>query len=504
MVQNNSEPRWVKMIMVVFIILFQMSVIPAQNAKPNILVITIDDLNDWVGYLGGHPKVKTPNIDRLAGRGVAFTNAHTQAPLCNPSRTSFLTGLRPTTTGIYALGSWFRGLEQYKDLVTLPQYFEKHGYITLTTGKTYHDAFPPEEDRRDGPEFSKWGFHGGFSPRPEKPFVGNTGHPLVDWGVFPEDDSQQDDWKVTDWAIAQLKNPPENQPFMLFVGIRHPHVPLYTSQKWFDLYPEDEILLPIVRGEDREDIPHYAWYLHWSLPEPRLAWLKMHHQWKPMVRSYLASVSFADMLVGRILDVLQEEGLEDETIVVLLSDHGYHMGTKDISGKNTLWHESTRVPYIFSGPGVVEKGKVSDSPVELLDLFPTLIDLAGLPQKRGLDGRSLLPILKDINHNRPWPAICTHGPDNNVVITEQWRFIQYADGSRELYNRKEDPYEWKNLARNKEYNAIVESLADFLPKSGPPAPGSKTRLIERIDGKPYWQGQRISDEAEIPMDFSRK
>jgi choline-sulfatase len=484
-----------------FCLILLVPTVSAQKGKPNILLITIDDLNDWVGHLNGHPKVQTPFMDRLASNGVSFTNAHVQSPLCNPSRTSFLTGLRPTTTGIYGLGPWFRELERFKDLVTLPQYFEKNGYVTMTTGKTYHDAYPPKEDRKDGPEFSKWGFHGGFFPRPKEPFVKNSGHPLIDWGVFPEEDSQQDDWKVADWAIEQLKNPPKDKPFFLAVGFRHPHVPLYATQKWFDLYPEDEVLLPVMRGDDRDDIPPFAWYLHWHLPEPRLAWLQMHHEWKPKVRAYLASISFVDMLVGRLLNALEEQGLADNTVVVLLSDHGYHLGTKDITGKNTLWYESTRVPFIFAGPGVPEKGKQSNAPVELIDLFPTLADLAGLPQKEGLEGRSLTPILKDVLHKRPWPAICTHGPGNHVVVTEQWRFIQYADGSRELYNLVEDRYEWNNLARNEGYSPIMEKLAGYLPKSADPAPGSRTRVIELINGEPYWEGKKIPRDARVPMEF---
>ncbi|MFA5535174.1 MAG: sulfatase, partial [Mariniphaga sp.] len=338
--------RWLLFFSGCFILLMPISEAEAQQSKPNVLLITIDDMNDWVGYLEGHSRVQTPNIDRLADRGLAFTNAHVQAPICNPSRTSFLTGLRPTTTGVYALGPWFRELPQFADHVTLPQYFESHGYKTLTTGKVYHDAYPPKESRKDGPEFSVWGFHGGFFPRPEKPLVENTGHPLIDWGVYPEEDMQQDDWKVSDWAIDQLRNLPKDEPFFLSVGFRHPHVPLYVSQKWFDLYPEDEKLLPEVLGNDRDDIPRFAWYLHWKLPEPRLAWLQMINQWKPKVRAYLASISFADMLVGRVLDALEAEGLAENTIVALLSDHGYHMGTKGITGKNTLWRESTRVAYI--------------------------------------------------------------------------------------------------------------------------------------------------------------
>ena len=470
--------------------------------KPNVLFIAIDDLNDWVGYLEGHPMVKTPNIDRLAAMGVGFTNAHAQSPLCNPSRTSFLTGLRPTTTGIYALGPWFRTLQEFKDHVTLPQYFERNGYQTLTTGKIYHDAFPPQEDRRDGPEFTKWGFKGSFLPRPAETIVKNSGHPLIDWGVFPQEDSQQDDWKVAEWAIEQLKNPPKEDPFFLSVGFRHPHVPLYATQKWFDLYPDTDELLPVVRADDRKDIPFFSWYLHWELPEPRLAWLMMNHEWRAKVRGYLASVSFVDMLVGRLLDTLEQEGLMDNTIIVLLSDHGYHLGSKEVTGKNTLWHESTRVPLIFAGSGVNEKGKQSNQPVELLDIFPTLIDLASLEANNSIEGHSLKPILTDVSHQRAWPAIASHGPGNHAVITDQWRFIQYADGSEELYNIIEDPYEWKNLAQAAAYLPIVKNLRAFIPeKISPAAPGNAVRLIEYKDGVPWWEGKAIPADAKIPMSF---
>lgn len=483
-----------------FFITSSMSI--AQEAKPNILFIAIDDLNDWVNHLEGHPKVQTPNMDRLAATGRAFTNAHTQAPLCNPARTSFMMGLRPTTTGIYALQPWFRSVEKYKNWISLPQFFEQHGYHTLTTGKVYHDAYPPKEDRKDGPEFTTWGFKGGFFPRPDEPIVKTTGHPLVDWGVYPEKDSQQDDWKIADWAIKQLKNPPKDKPFFLSVGFRHPHVPLYATQQWFDLYPEEDLLLPKVRGDDRDDIPAFAWKLHWQLPEPRLAWLKMHHEWKPKVRGYLASVSFVDMLVGRVLSTLKEEGLADNTIVVLLSDHGYHLGSKDISGKNTLWHESTRVPFIFSGPGIAQPGQKSDEAVELLDLYPTLIEMAGLPAKKGLDGQSLMPILQDASAARTQPAICSHGPGNHVVVTEQWRFIQYADGSQELYDRMVDPYEWHNLARLDGYHPVIDHLSQYIPKNVAKAvPGSRTRLIEIVDNEVYWQGEKIPEDTRVPMSF---
>lgn len=487
----------------VLVVALGVSAVTALDAqkRPNVLFIAIDDLNDWVGplsrRLGGHPRVRTPHLDRLAGRGVTFLNAHCQSPLCNPSRTSLLTGLRPTTTGVYALGPWFRTLPQYADWTTLPQYFQRNGYVTLTTGKVYHDAYPPRALRRDGPEFSVWGFPGGFRPRPERPFVEGTGHPLVDWGVFPERDEEQDDWKVADWAIERLKSPPEGKPFFLCVGFRHPHVPLYATQRWFDLYPETDQLLPPVLADDRDDTPRASWFLHWRLPEPRLAWLRARDQWEPKVRAYLASVSFVDSLVGRLLDTLESEGLAEETVVVLWSDHGYHLGEKLITGKNTLWRESTRVPLVFAGPGVA-RGLTCSRPAELVDLYPTLVELCGLPARAGLDGHSLVPQLTDPSAPRPWPAICSHGPGNDAVIDEQWRYIRYADGSEELYDTVADPREWHNVAGDPAHAAARQRLVSQLPESAPPAPGSKVRLIERIDGVPYWEGKPIRPDDPIP------
>ena len=187
--------------------------------------------------------------------------------------------------------------------------------------------------------------------------------------------------KLADWAITQLKTKPQ-QPFFLAVGLRLPHVPLYAPPRWFDLYPEDKLIMPRIHENDRADVPEFAWYLHWKLPEPRLSWLRASGQWRPMVRAYLATISFMDHQVGRLLDALAAGGHEDNTVVVVWSDHGWHLGEKGVSGKNTLWERSTRVPLIFAGPGIT-RGARSQRPVELLDLYPTLLDLSGLPAQAG-------------------------------------------------------------------------------------------------------------------------
>ncbi len=462
--------------------------------RPNVLFIAVDDLNDWIGPVGGHPQVRTPALDRLARGGTVFINAHCQAPLCNPSRTSLLTGLRPSTTGIYALEPWFRTVERFKDAVTLPQYLAANGYRTLATGKVYHDGYPPPEGRRDGTEFGVWGYPGNHGPHPRKTFVETPGKlRLVDWGVYPERDEEQEDWKVADWAIAQLRTLPKDRPFLLCVGLRKPHVPCYATQKWFDLYPLDSLKLPPVRDDDGDDLPRAAAYQHWNLPEPRLDWLRSHDQWRNLVRSYLACVSFMDSQVGRLLEALQAAGLADNTIVVLWGDNGWHIGEKGMTGKTTLWDRSTRVPLIFAGPGVTAGGRC-ERPAELLDIYPTLVELCGLPARPGVEGHSLVPQLKDAAAPRSWPAVTTHGPNNHGIRTERWRYIRYADGSEELYDMKNDPNEWTNLAGDAARADTKRELSQWLPKvNAPPVAGSKTRLIEWKDGKPWWEGEPIHD-----------
>ena len=470
-------------------------------APPNVLFLAVDDLNDWVAPLEGHPQVKTPNFDRLAARGVTFANAHCQAPLCNPSRTSVLTGLRPTTTGVYALNPWFREAPGFEDHVTLPQEFMKHGYRVVTTGKIYHDAYPPRDRRGDGQEFSEWALHGGFRPRPEKRIATkSSGNPLVDWGVFPDRDENCFDYDVASEAVEKLGAAPDDKPLFLCVGFRHPHLPLYAPQSYFDRYPNDDSVLPKVQPNDRADVPDFAWKLHWSLPEPRLAWMKETDEWRPMTRGYLASISFADAMIGRVLDALEESGRAENTVIVLWSDHGYHLGEKEISGKNTLWERSAHVPLIVVAPGV-EGGTRRTQPVELLDVFPTLLDLCGLPAREDIDGLSLVPLLKDADAVRERPAVTTHGPDNHTVRTDRWRYIRYGDGSQELYDMQEDPREWHNLAGEPEYADVIAELAKWIPQEpAAPAPGSRTRLLEQRDGRWYWQGEPA--EGPVPMDAS--
>jgi choline-sulfatase len=458
--------------------------------KPNVLFIAIDDLNDWVGCLGGHPQAKTPNMDRLAARGTLFSNAHCQSPLCNPSRSSLLTGLRPSTTGIYGLAPGIRDVARTRECVTLPQYFARHGYFTATFGKIFHDGSIPSQLHTN--EFNVWGPAPGM-PLPKEKFVHTPSDMrIMDWGVYPKDDRDQADWRIADAAIARMQSLPGNKPFFLAVGFRLPHVPCFASQKWFDLLPpEDQIILPPVKERDRDDVPEFAWYLHWKLPEPRLSWLKKAHQWRPLVRAYLASTTFMDSQIGRVLDALDSIGGRDSTIIVLWSDNAWHLGEKDITGKNSLWERSTHVPLIFAGPGAGQ-GTRCPQPAELLDIYPTLVELCSLPAKKGLEGHSLAPQLKDPRTPRRWPAITSHNQGNDTVRSEHWRYIRYADGSEELYDHRTDPNEWTNRVTDAKFSATKQDLARWLPKSpAAPAPGSAHRVLVKDNGLWLWEGKPI-------------
>ena len=494
--------RWLTMAWAAMLISPCLAQPPAP--APNVLLISLDDLNDWVGPLKGHPLARTPHMDRLAARGTTFLNAHCQAPLCNPSRTSLMLSLRPSTTGVYALEPWFRSVPSLKDRVPLFEHFRVKGYRTLGVGKLWHGGQPPKADVTR--EFTRLGSIASVESsfqllrRPEKPFTRTPGgHPAMDWGPFPQRDEEHPDHRVATWAVEAIAGMPKDQPFLMGVGFSLPHVPCYAPAAWFAHFPDDDSLLPRVPEDDRQDVPDAAWRLHWKLPEPRLRWMRDSGQWRPMVRAYLASIAFADAQVGRVLDALDRAGLAQSTVVVLWSDHGWHLGEKGISGKNTLWERSTRVPLIFAGPGVATGARCM-RPAELMDLYPTLAEMTRLAAPAGLEGLSLLPQLREAAAPRERPAITTHGPGNHAVRDERWRYIRYADGSEELYDMEKDPAEWTNLARRPEHDAQRARLARWLPAhDAPPAPGSRSRLVEWVDGGWRWEGAAIDPTARVPL-----
>jgi len=438
----------------------------AESSKPNVLLVSIDDLNDWVGCLGGHPQAKTPSIDRLAEMGTLFANGHCQSPVCNPSRASMMTGRYPHTSGVYFLSPDLKEAPVLKNLKTMPEVFADNGYKTMAAGKIFHGS-----DRRF---FQTYLPTGGFGPRPKKKISQPHGHPLWDWGVFPDDDNLMPDMKCAKWAVEQL-NQTHEKPFFMGVGFYRPHVPMYATKKWFDMHPRDQIKLPAVRKNDLKDLSQYAIDLtNLKHVSPTHKWVSEAGQWEHAVQSYLASVTFADHCLGLVLDALEKSDYAGNTVIALFSDHGFHLGEKERWAKRSLWEDGTRVPIILTAPGF-KSNQTSDRPAELIDIFPTLLELVGLPADSGQEGQSLVPLMK--NPRREWshPAITSFGLGNYSVRSTRYRFIQYFDGSRELYDLSKDPHEWKNLIKIPKMKSVIMEHTAFIPKKQHPVlPGRST------------------------------
>lgn len=433
---------------------------PADHvARPNVLFISVDDLNDWVGVLGGHPQARTPHLDELADRGVLFTNAHTAAPACNPSRAALLSGRRPSRTGVYNnLQPWRRAMP---DAVTLPRYFKDHGYYVLGGGKIFHEGFPDPGAWHEYVLAPTGGFNG--DPVPPDRGKNELMGPLL--GVA---DTAMGDWKTTSWAIAQLQRD-FDRPFFMACGIFRPHLPWFVPEMYFEPFPAEGIQLPYVPTDDLDDIPDAG------LGMRRIWNVTTDDQRRSAVQAYLASVSFADAQLGRLLKALHNSRYADNTIVVFWSDNGLHLGEKENWRKFTLWEESTRVPLVFIVPkGVVglprgaSPGERSSRPVNLVDVYPTLVELAGLPPNSDLDGLSLAPLLKDPAMEWLTPSITTWGRNNHAVRSERYRYIRYDDGSEELYDHQTDPDEFANLASDDAYAEIIAEHRRWIPEVNAP------------------------------------
>ncbi|MEN1681366.1 MAG: sulfatase [Planctomycetota bacterium] len=430
-----------------------------ESGRPNVLLISIDDLNDWTGCLGGHPQARTPNIDRFAGRGTLFTNAHCQSPVCNPSRTSLMTGRHPHSSGVYFLSPDLQEAPRLDGVNTLPERFAKHGYRTLAAGKLFHGG-----DDRFFQEYA--GTMGGFGPRPDAKISQPHGHPLWDWGAFPNRDEAMPDYRLAQWAARSLRSrlPADDRPFLLAVGFYRPHVPMYAPRKWFERFPREEIKLPVTIAGDRDDLSAYAISLtNDNHVSPTHAWVESAGEWPHAVQAYLASTAFVDACVGTVLDALDASPHKQNTIVVLFSDHGFHLGEKQRWAKRTLWEDGTRVPLIVSAPGL-PGGQRTGKPAQLLDLFPTLLELCGLPADDSQEGHSLAPLLMDSGAEWPHVALTSFGKGNAAVRSEHYRYIRYRDGSGELYDHRRDPHEWTNLAATPELAEVVKSHRQRLPE----------------------------------------
>jgi arylsulfatase A-like enzyme len=415
---------------------------------PNVLVIIIDDLNDWVGCLGGHPQVKSPAIDALAERGMLFTNAHVQATYCGPSRVSFLSGRMPQTTGCRDFSA-YETIAALKGHPPFPMHFRECGWQSFGGGKIFHQG------TGGGWSAESWDtvLDSGRNPGPKNPI--HWQKRVWDWGPIPEKDADMGDYQLS-MEVARVLSTDHEKPFFVVAGIRRPHVPLHVPKMWFDLYPENDISLPEVPDDDLEDVPHPEVGLAFhAAPEHKV--VVERKLWRSLVQAYLASISFVDQCVAQMMRGLDGGPNKDNTIVVLTSDHGFHLGEKQHWAKRTLWEETTRVPFVVAGPGI-RAGTKSGKPVGLIDLYPTLCELGGVSAPAGLDGVSLKPLLDDPDSEWDRPAFTTFEMGDLSVRTEHWRYIRYPDGTEELYDHKVDPNEWENLAQDENYSDVRKRL----------------------------------------------
>lgn len=462
-----------------------LSVVADADERPNVLFLVVDDMKDWVNCMDGYSgTVHTPHIDQLARRGMLFQNAHCVSPKCAPSRAAVLTGLRPSTTGLYDNGHWW--YPNLPDVVTIPEHFRRQGYHVGGAGKIFHHTagnHPPHVwdtfhrlTFQEDPWFRKATLNYPWSHPDERPNgfpfsgVAGLGHEN-DWGSLPIAAADYDDAVTTKFAVKFLQNQADSSaPFFLACGLFRPHLPWYVPQQYFDRYSLDDIVLPEVPEDDLDDLPDVGRQL---AKDRRSDWhtIRKADRWKQAVQAYLASISCADARLGKILTALQQAKLADNTIVILWSDHGWHLGEKRHWHKSTLWEESTRVPLIMAGPGI--RPGVCRRPVSLLDVYPTLNQLAQLPAVAACEGRSLLPLLQDPDTKWEYPAVTEFRPGNAAVRSERYRYIRYHDGGEELYDHASDPHEWNNLAATADYAHLKERLSRWLPDHWAPAADTK-------------------------------
>ena len=458
------------------IVMLSASLLPASFTqgqtsvrRPNVLFIAVDDLRNDLGCYG-HPQVKTPNIDRLAARGVRFDWAYCQYPVCNPSRTSLLTGLRPDATGVLDNNTNFR--TKLPDIVTLPQLFRQQGYYTASLGKIFHRGLTMEDLRAEMDDQPSWDVARYFQATTR----GNQGEgrnmtggrlEWCRWLAAEGEDEDQPDGQIAREAIKLIEER-RDKPFFLALGFHKPHDPFNAPKKYFDLYPLEQLKLTLDAANRSPELPQ-------ALPGGafREAFARFTDQERrEFMRAYYAGISFTDAQVGKVLDALDRLRLADNTIIVFFGDHGYHLGERGWWNKNTLFELSARAPLIVAAPRINARGQSSARLVELLDIYPTLVELSKLPAPAHLQGRSFVPLLDA--PRRAWKQeaytqVQRGTTAGRSIRTERWRYTEWRNESgmvigAELYDHQTDQTEWKNLANDAQFAPVRKELAARLDK----------------------------------------
>ncbi|MES2739090.1 MAG: sulfatase [Verrucomicrobiota bacterium] len=475
------------------------SVVLAEETRsqPNVLFIAVDDLNDWIGCMKGHPQARTPNMDRLAERGILFTNAHCAAPVCLASRTALFSGRYPDQTGVFSNWGKTKGKAPAKSL-QMPLHFAASGYETLGAGKLYHSASPeffddyydtenrwspftqeqarytdeelpskgsakPRHVIKGGPGGRDWVLPLNGLPS-ERNADGKEGESF-DWGPVNVADEEMGDTQVTNWAMKKLGEP-RAKSFFLGIGYYRPHIPLFAPQQDFDaLPPVEAIELPACIPDDLDDLG--AAGTKFALDPITAGTHKLvadHDQWKQAVRAYLACTTYVDRQIGRLLSTLEASPQANNTWIILFSDHGWQLGEKQHWGKWTGWRASTRMPLIIVPPANFQaaRGKICAEPVSLMDLYPTLIEVCHLAKKEGVAGQSLAPLLMNPDQVTGRAVVTAFDPGNHSLSTRDWRYLRYDTGEEELYDIMTDPHEWHNLAKASEHESKLTEMRNQL------------------------------------------
>lgn len=439
------------------------------DGRPDILMFVVDDMNDWISLLDPDSPIQTPNLERLAARGTLFTRAYCASSACNPSRAATLTGLRPTTTGVYGNKSDWRGATPERK--TFLEQFRDEGWRVDGAGKIFHHHLDGAfHDDRSFDDFQP--MREQLYPEHKLNRAPEYGSPNTDWGVWPPDEKDSIDFATADYCIEALRNPSADQPLFLACGIFKPHSPFFAPQRFHDAVGEVE--LPVRKEDDWNDLPSGArdlmekkkWFWNGMMALDE----KIPGSYRDFIKSYAACCRFADDQIGRVLDALDASPRGKETIIVLWSDHGFHLGEKDHIEKFALWEKANHIPFIVVAPGVSKPGARCDAPVDLSALYPTLLELAELSPEPECDGFSLVPLLRNPKMEWERPALMTYGRGNHAVRSQNWRYIRYADGTEELYDHRNDPNEWTNLAADPRFVPVIEKHREWLP-------GSETKKV---------------------------
>lgn len=440
--------------------------------KPNVLFISIDDLNHWIEPLGGNCQARTPNLMAFSKEAVNFTKAYCASPGCNPSRGAILTGYHTYTSGLYSNYQDWRKIPKMTSNPTLNSYFKENGYYTAGAGKIYHytqvdtagwDAYFPSKAQPMPKEHLP-------DQRPLNMPQFKHMYKMFDWGPLDIADNETADYQSVSFIKEQLSQK-HDKPFFLACGIYRPHVPWYVPKKYFDLFPLDSIKLPATKSDDLKDIGDFAKKEIIERGGNYHAHVLAAQQEKKAVQGYLASMAYADAMFGNLIKALKESSYADNTIVVLWSDHGWQLGEKEHWRKFALWENVNKSMLMFKSPkikNVIPSGSANgntNSLASLIDIYPTLIELSGLPPRKDLDGKSLVSVLENPKQLDDRAIITTYDYGSYSVRYKNWHYIQYIDDSRELYNLDTDPNEWTNLNNDPEYQETLKVLSAYIPKN---------------------------------------